>query len=130
MSTQLSGSLFQLPLLDYILMHSQTFHPVVDMQDVNLRLLDATRLLRDSLVAEMEASQEDPQSIERVRGSEVNLPVTIPWDAIKLSYRSGALTAAYQRYCEWHGTSSKRRHPSTAISSRKKQKDANKTSRS
>ncbi|KAF8129767.1 hypothetical protein EV363DRAFT_1336441 [Boletus edulis] len=77
-----------------------TLYPTNDMRDIDLLLLDGSNNLRDSLVLEMEGSDASAASIGRVRRSMANL--AIDWDLVLQSYRIALLTAAYQRYEEWH----------------------------
>ncbi|KAG6372526.1 hypothetical protein JVT61DRAFT_7634 [Boletus reticuloceps] len=77
-----------------------TLYPTNDMLGIDLLLLDGSNNLRDSLVLEMEGTDASAASIGRVRQSMANL--VIDWDYVLLSYRSVLLTAAYQRYQEWH----------------------------
>ncbi|KAF8122335.1 hypothetical protein EV363DRAFT_1301269 [Boletus edulis] len=81
----------------------------------HLLLSKASECLIESLISEMEASQEDVQAIEQVRRSEARLEV--PWDLVLRSFRSAVLTAAYERYIDWYGSG--KRKPTTTDSSRK-----------
>ncbi|KAG6370926.1 hypothetical protein JVT61DRAFT_10773 [Boletus reticuloceps] len=86
------------------------------MENVNLLLSKASECLIQSLISEMEASQEDVQAIEQVRRSEARLEV--PWDLVLRSFRSAVLTAAYEHYTDWYGSG--KRKPTATDSSRKK----------
>ena len=72
-----------------LLTRSQTLYPTVDTKSVDLLLGKASDRLIQSLISEMEASQEDIQAIEQVRWSEVCLKV--PWHAVLWSFRSACL---------------------------------------
>ncbi|KAI9453750.1 hypothetical protein HD554DRAFT_2031731, partial [Boletus coccyginus] len=93
-----------------------TLYPTVDMENVDLLLGRASDRLRQSLISEMEASQEDVQAIEQVRRSEARLEV--PWNTVLRSFRSAVLMAAHERYTDWHRSG--KRKLTTANSSRKK----------
>ncbi|KAG6377255.1 hypothetical protein JVT61DRAFT_1316 [Boletus reticuloceps] len=58
--------------------------PTVAMENVNLLLSKASECLIQSLISEMEASQEDVQAIKQVCRSEARLEV--PWDLVLRSF--------------------------------------------
>ena len=67
-------------VVHHLLTCSQTLYPTVDMKNVDLLLEKASDRLIQSLISEMEASQEDIQAIEQVHRSEACLKV--PWRAV------------------------------------------------
>ena len=67
-------------VVHHLLTCSQTLYPTVDMKNIDLLLKKASNCLIQSLISEMEVSQEDIQAIKQVCQSKVRLEV--PWHVV------------------------------------------------
>ena len=67
-----------------MLIASQMLYPNKNLSKVDSLLRNASKRLRTSLIAEMEASQADNELIQLVCQSTVTLQV--PWDSLLLSF--------------------------------------------